>query len=88
VWELELDLSRDQLPGRLLAEAAGAFPNLIGVRISNAYIGAGAGAGAGAQAYGGSEGLRGGDTRIAPGVRGCRGDDTRRSQQQSGVFFV
>jgi hypothetical protein len=39
VWELELDLSHDQLPGKLVAEAAGAFPNLIGVRIANAYIG-------------------------------------------------
>lgn len=38
-WELELDLSQDHLPGRLLTEAAGAFPNLIGIRISNAYIG-------------------------------------------------
>ncbi|KAI8475977.1 MAG: hypothetical protein J3K34DRAFT_516896 [Monoraphidium minutum] len=39
VWELELDLSPDQLPGRLLADAAAAFPNVIGVRISNAHIG-------------------------------------------------
>jgi hypothetical protein len=41
VWELELDLSRDQLPGRLLATAAAAFPGLVGVRIAGAYIGAG-----------------------------------------------
>jgi hypothetical protein len=39
VWELELDLSPDQLPGMLMAQAARAFPNLIGVRITNAYIG-------------------------------------------------
>ncbi|GBF95349.1 hypothetical protein Rsub_07777 [Raphidocelis subcapitata] len=39
VWELELELSADQLPGRMLATAAAAFPNLVGVRIAGAYIG-------------------------------------------------